>query len=201
MTTMNADTAELFIGHIQTTGFAAGRHFDPDFAGTKIGSHHAEGFDLALRDADREIIDVATEGFVKHVLVRNFTDAMSGVAEITEANAHLLVSEYKARREGELPVLTRWFPAGSVEVEEAEWLHLVLYSREQLEKEGITLSEWAEWGIVSINAGPTPEVTPLGPASQMRNAMGIEQGGNGKPLDPAEYARGVAYWNQWATVQ
>lgn len=201
MTTMNADTAELFIGCIQTTAFAAGRHFSADFAGTKIGSHHAEGFDLALRDADREIIDVATEGFVKHVLVRNFTDAMSGVAEITDENRHLLVSEYKARREGELPVLTRWFPAGSVEVEEAMWLHLVLYSREQLEKEGLTLSEWAEWGIVSINAGPTPEVTPLGPASQMRNAMGIEQGGNGKPLDPAEYARGVAYWNQWATVQ
>ena len=58
----------------------------------------------------------------------------------------------------------------------------------------------AEWGIVSINAGPTAEVAPLGPASQMRNAMGIEQGGNGKPLDPAEYQRGVAYWNQWATV-
>jgi|APSaa5957512535_1039671.scaffolds.fasta_scaffold02123_22 hypothetical protein len=181
---------------IQTTGFAAGRHFDPDFAGTKIGSHSAETFDLALRDA--EIIDVATEGFVKHVLVRNFTDAMSGVVQITDENRHLLVSEYKARRESELPVLTRWFPAGSVEVKEAEWLHLVLYSAPHCAKEGIEID--ADWGIVSINAGPTAEVTPLGPASQMRNAMGIEQGGNGKPLDPVEYARGVAYWNDWATV-
>ncbi len=186
---------------IQTTSFAAGRHFGDDMAaGTKIGSHHAEGFDLALRDADREIIVVKDEGFVRHVLVRNFTDALSGVAEITEDNAHLLVSEYKARREGELPVLTRHFPAGSVERQEAEWLHLVLYTAEQLEKEGLPLSEWAEWGIVSINAGPTNEIAPLGPASQMRNAMGIEAGGNGKPLDTAEYARGVAYWNQWATV-
>jgi hypothetical protein len=183
--------------NIKTTSFAAGRHFDPTFAGTKIQSHSVEDFDAALADA--EIIDVATEGFVRHVLVQNFTDALSGVAEITEDNAHLLVSEYKARRESELPVLTRHFPAGSVEVERAEWLHLVLYSREQLEKEGIEID--ADWGIVSINAGPTAEVTPLGPASQMRNAMGIEQGGNGKPLDPAEYARGVAYWNQWATVQ
>ena len=186
---------------IQTTSFAAGRHFGDDMAaGTKIGSHHAEGFDLALRDADRDIILVKDDGFVRHVLVRNFTDALSGVAEITDANRHLLVSEYKARREGELPVLTRHFPAGSVERQEAEWLHLVLYTAEQLEKEGLPLSEWAEWGIVSINAGPTNEVAPLGPASQMRNAMGIEQGGNGKPLDTAEYQRGVAYWNQWATV-
>jgi len=183
--------------NIKTTAFAAGRHFSADFAGTKIASHTADAFDAALSDA--EIIDVATEGFVKHVLVRNFTDALSGVACITKYNAHLLVSEYKARRESELPVLTRWFPAGSVEVEEAMWLHLVLYSREQLEKEGIEID--ADWGIVSINAGPTAEITPLGPASQMRNAMGIEQGGNGKPLDPAEYQRGVAYWNQWATVQ
>ncbi len=187
---------------IQTTSFAAGRHFGDDMAaGTKIGSHHAEGFDLALRDADREIIVVRDEGFVRHVLVRNFTDALSGVAEITDANRHLLVSEYKARREGELAVLTRHFPAGAVERQEAEWLHLVLYTAEQCAKEGVTLSEWAEWGIVSINAGPTDEVAPLGPASQMRNAMGIEQGGNGNPLDADEYARGVAYWNQWATVE
>ena len=185
--------------NIKTTSFAAGRHFDPTFAGTKIASHSVEDFDAALADASCIPIEGATEGFVRHVLVRNFTDARSGVACITKYNAHLLVSEYKARRESELPVLARYFPAGSVEVEQAEWLHLVLYSREQLEKEGLPVD--ADWGIVSINAGPTAEITPLGPASQMRNAMGVEQGGNGKPLDPAEYQRGVAYWNQWATVQ
>lgn len=181
---------------IETTTFAAGRHFDPTFAGTKIASHTVEDFDAALADA--EIIDGGTAGFVRHVFVQNFTDALSGVARITDSNAHLLRSEYKARREGELPVLTRWFPKGAVEVERCEWLHLVLYSREQLEKEGLEVG--ADWGIVSINSATAPEAAPLGPAAQMRNALGVEQGGNGKPLDPAAYAAGVAYWNEWATV-
>jgi len=188
---------------IQTTSFAAGRHFNPDFAGTKIQSHTVENFDALLSVSDRtegNFVEGATEGFVRHVFVRNFTDACNGVARITESNRPLLRSEYRARREGELPVLTRWFPKGAVRVERAEWLHLVLYSREQLEKEGLTLADWAEWGIVSINSATAPEAAPLGPAAQMRNAMGVEQGGNGKPLDPEAYAAGVAYWNEWATV-
>lgn len=187
---------------ITTTSFAAGRHFAPGTPGTTISSHTAESFDLALNAGllTDEIgsIEGPTEGFVRHILVRNFTDAMSGVAEITDANRHHLRSEHRARREGELAVLTRWFPAGTVEVEGAEWLHLVLYSREQLAVEGLEIQ--SDWGIVSINAGPTCEFAPLGPASQMRNALGVEQGGNGNPLDTDEYARGVAYWNQWATV-
>jgi len=186
---------------IQTTSFAAGRHFDPTFAGTKIASHTVEDFDALVYGAtlnEGHFIEGETAGFVRHVFVRNFTDALSGVAKITKYNAALLRTEYKARREGELAVLTRHFPAGSVRVERCEWLHLVLYSREQLEKEGMEID--ADWGIVSINSATAPEAAPLGPAAQMRNALGIEQGGNGKPLDTAEYQRGVDYWNQWATV-
>lgn len=181
---------------IQTTSFAAGRHFAPGTPGTTIGNHTVEDFDAALATAPLALSE--TEGFVRHIIVRNFTDAMSGVAEITDANRHHLRSEHRARHEGELAVLTRWFPEGTVEVEEAEWLHLVLYSREQLAVEGMEIQ--ADWGIVSINAGPTCATAPLGPASQMRNALGVEQGGNGNPLDTEAYAAGVAYWNQWATV-
>jgi len=186
---------------IVTTSFAAGRHFNPDFAGTKIASHSPADFDALLYGAtlnEGHFVEGGTAGFVRHVFVRNFTDAMSGVAKITESNRHHLRSEHKARREGELPVLTRWFPKGTVRVERAEWLHLVLYSREQLAKEGMEID--ADWGIVSINSATAPEAAPLGPAAQMRNALGTEQGGNGKPLDPEAYAAGVAYWNEWATV-
>jgi hypothetical protein len=180
---------------IETTSFA-GRHFAAGFIGTTISSHTAETFDAAL--ADREIIEGATEGFVRHVFVRNFTDAVSGVAEITDENRHLLHSAHRARREGELAVLTRWFPEGTVEVGECEWLHLVLYSAAQCAVEGLSIE--ADWGIVSINSAEAPEAAPLGPAAQMRNAVGVEQGGNGKPLDTEAYAAGVTYWNQWATV-
>lgn len=95
--------------NIETTSFAAGRHFSPYFAGTKVGNHWSVAdFDAAL--ADTEIVVGETAGFVRHVFIRNFTDASNGVAEITDANRHLLRSGYRARREGELAVLTRWFP-------------------------------------------------------------------------------------------
>jgi hypothetical protein len=181
---------------ITCTSFAAGRNFDPTFSGTRIGSHTAAEFDAAL--AGVEIIEGETEGFVRHVFVRNFTDALAGVARITPENEHLLRTRYHARRSEELPVLTRWFPAGTVEVTRCGWFHLVLYSREQCAVEGLPVD--ADWGIVAINSAMAPETSPLGPLAQMRNALGIEQGGNGKPLDLDEYARGVAYWSEWATV-
>jgi hypothetical protein len=175
----------------------ATRHFSDDFVGTKVTGVDAHDFNAALAAA--EIREAGAGGGVRHIIVANFTDTLAGVAEITDANRHLLVSEYKARREGELPVLTRHFPAGAVRAPVAEYLHLVLYSAEQCAKEGEDIGD-ADWGIVSINAGMTPEVTPLNPAAQMRNAMGTEAGGNGKPLDPEAYAAGVAYWSRWATV-
>jgi hypothetical protein len=183
---------------IETTSFAAGRHFSPDFAGTRVGDPWSPAdFDSIV--AQSEIIEGATEGFVRHVFVLNFTNALSGVAEITDENRHLLRSEHRARREGELAVLTRWFPAGAVEVTRCEWLHLVLYTAAQCAVEGLSIE--ADWGIVSINSATAPEAAPLGPAAQMRNALGVEQGGNGNSLDAGEYARGVTYWNQWATVE
>jgi len=183
--------------NIETTSFATGRHFSPYFAGTKVGNHWSVAdFDAALADA--EIVVGETAGFVRHIFARNFTDALSGVAEITEANAHLLRSDHRARREGEFAVLTRWFPEGTVQVERAEWLHLVLYTAAQCAVEGLPIE--ADWGIVSINSATDPSAAPLGPTAQMRNALGVEQGGNGNPLDTEAYAAGVAYWNQWATV-
>jgi hypothetical protein len=181
---------------IETTSFAAGRHFDPTFSGTVIGSHTATEFNAALADA--EIVEGETTGHVRHVFVRNFTDALAGVARITPENEHLLRTRYHARRDNELPVLTRWFPAGTVEVTRCEWFHLVLYTAEQCEVEGLPIQ--GEWGIVTVNSAVAPETSPLGPLAQMRNALGIEQGGNGNPLDDDEYARGVTYWSEWATV-
>jgi hypothetical protein len=52
-----------------------------------------------------------------------------------EDNQHLLRSGYSARSAAELPVLTRWFPEDKVEIPEAAFLDIILYSREQLELE------------------------------------------------------------------
>eukprot|EP00983_Pelagomonas_calceolata_P029258 917066-Pelagomonas_calceolata.AAC.4 len=54
--------------------------------------------------------------------------------QITDSNRHLLGSGYTRRRPEELAVLSRWFKAKDVEVPEAAYLDLILYSREQLVK-------------------------------------------------------------------
>lgn len=186
---------------IAMTDFAANRHFDPTFAGTKIGSHTPEAFTQALNSRVDGVVEAPGYApFCKHVFVRNFTDALSGVVRITDENRALLNVGYKARRPDELPVLESWFNAADVEREEAGWLDLVLYSREQLASEGIELPEGAEWGIVAILSAPTPEEAPMKPITMMRNALGKEHGGSGAPLDAPAYAKAVAYWSEWATV-
>jgi len=48
--------------------------------------------------------------FCKHVFVPNFVGAKASTLTITDDNAKHIRSEYKSRKPGELPVLTRWFP-------------------------------------------------------------------------------------------
>ena len=185
---------------IALTIFARDRHFDPEFAGTKVTNMTPAEFTSRVN----EMAEGAPEApgyapFCKHVFVPNFVEANSGVVRITDENRHLLRTDYKARREGELPVLTRWFWSEDVTVEKAEWLDLVLYSAAQCEAEDIDIGD-AEWGIVAILSAPTPEEAPMNPITQMRNALGKDEGGSGHALDRDAYAASVAYWSEWAVV-
>ena len=109
----------------------------------------------------------------------------------------------------------------------ATWLDVILYSRQQIEKENAAMQhkptttpthqpslpplsphlstasaggEW-QWGIVSIK--PQSECVEIAmlPITMMRNALGIEEGGSGVPLDRAKYAQSVDFWSQHANVQ
>ena len=186
---------------IALTAFAAGRHFDPTFGGTKIGSMTPDEFVAEVNRVAAESPEAPGYApFCKHLFVRNTTDALDGVAEITEDNAHLLRSEYKARREGELAVLTRYFRSEDVTREKAEWLDLVLYDAQQCKAEGIDIGD-AEWGIVAILSAPTPEEAPMNPITMMRNALGKDEGGSGHALVRDAYTASVVYWSKYATVR
>jgi len=181
------------------TDFAIGRHWSPDFAGTKIASIGPDEFEGEIANLLPESFVDGYAPFCKHVFVRNTWEVLSGVVEITPHNKHRLCSEYAARREEELPVLTRYFPRGSVQPIEAKYLDLILYSAEQLRSEGSEISE--EWGVVSINSCEHPCEAPIGPATMIRNALGKEEGGSGVPLDREAYANSVDYWSRWATAK
>ena len=155
--------------------------------------------------------------FCKHLFVINdFTDARVGVLPITRENERHLRTRYEARTEKELPVLTRHFDRESLlgggkderdVFPVARYLDLILYSREQIEKENAAMGktmaekkETAPWGIVSIKAQDVDRELPMTPITIMRNALGKDQGGSGVMLTREAYMESVSYWKDHANV-
>lgn len=132
--------------------------------------------------------------FCKLHVHRNWTSTRCLAVPITADNRHLLRSDYEARARGELPVLVRWFEGLDPPV--ANYLIPILYSREQLAREGTPIN--ADWGVVGCMYTMEPEETPMAPITMMRNALGVEEGGSGVPLDRAAYDRSVTFWRDHA---
>ena len=132
--------------------------------------------------------------FCKLHVHRNWTSTRCLAAPITEANRHLLRSAYEARSTDELPVLVRWFEG--LEPPVANYLVVILYDRAQLAKEGTLID--ADFGVVGCMYTAEPVETPMAPITMMRNALGVEEGGSGVPLDREAYARSVAFWDRHA---
>jgi len=194
-------------------GFALRQWDDPNYSGTRIAfdkaefvrrvhEHHAQG--AALHDGYAP--------FCKHVFVPNFVGAKLGSLEITDANRNLVRSGYKKRRPEELAVLSRWFDKDDVagQVPEAKMLDVILYSREQIQKEYEAMPAGdkahggdvpdAPWGIISIKAQDEDHETPMQPITMMRNSLGREEGGSGVPIDREAYAAACDYWDKHAVI-
>ena len=87
----------------------------------------------------------------------------------------------------------------------AKYLDLILYSREQINKENEVMNkppsgEEAPWGIVSIKAQDVDGELPMTPITAMRNALGKEEGGSGVPIVREKYMEAWKYWKDHATV-
>ena len=132
--------------------------------------------------------------FCKLHVHRNWTSTRCLAVPVTDANRHLLRSAYEARSKQELPVLVRWFEG--LEPPVADYLVVILYSREQMAKEGTRVD--ADWGVVGCMYTAEPEEIPMAPITMMRNALGVEEGGSGVPIDREAYARSAAFWNTHA---
>ncbi|SEK56757.1 Protein of unknown function [Pseudoxanthomonas sp. GM95] len=130
--------------------------------------------------------------FCKLHVHRNWTSTRCLTLPITDDNRHQLRSGYEARNSAELPVLVRWFEG--VEPPVADYFVVILYSREQLAKEGAPIE--ADWGIVGCIYTAQPEEVPMAPITILRNALGVEEGGSGVALDRDAYRRSVAFWER-----
>jgi len=175
---------------IYLTPFARTRLFPRTPRANTIQDCSAEEFEqyLNAHAADKVLDGYAP--FCKLHVYRNWTSTRCLTVPVTEQNRHLLRSDYEARSREELPVLVRWFEG--VEPAVAEYLVVILYSREQLQKEGSPID--ADWGVVGCLYTATAEEIPMAPITMMRNALGVEEGGSGVPIDRAAYARAVEFW-------
>lgn len=182
---------------IALTRFARERLFGPSSGGPKIVGCTAEAF-LDHVNAHEPLVD--HEGYADFCRLHvheNWTDTPAGFVEITDANRHLLRSDYEARTEAELPVLTRWFEG--IEAPRAVYLQVILYSAAQLARENDPVD--ADWGVVGCLATPDTEEPPMAPITMLRNALGVDEGGSGVALDPVAYQHSVDFWRRFANVR
>lgn len=132
--------------------------------------------------------------FCKLHVHRNWTSTRCIAVPITDENRHLLRSDYEARSSDELPVLVRWFEG--VQPPVADYLMVIVYDRAQLAKEGTRID--ADWGVVGCLYSAESEEIPMAPITMLRNALGVDEGGSGVPLDREAYAAAVTFWSAHA---
>lgn len=190
------------------------RQFSPGFSGTKV--------DLEIKDELLEVInDTYINGdskqllnseweFCKYLVIKNDFDVKCAVREITLDIYPYIRTDYVQRTPEELAVLSRFaqLPPG-FKSQRANYIVLVLYSKRQLEKEfkpkeegqEFYFDDSIEWGIVSIMGTMEPKPDPLVPITIMRNALGIEEGGNGETLNRESYNQSVEFWSKYILVK
>ncbi len=175
---------------IVLTPFARTRLFPRTPRGNTIQDCTPAQFERHLNEHEPFKVLDGYAPFCKLHVHRNWTSTRCLTAPITDANRHLLRSGYEARSQTEVPVLVRWFEG--VQPPVAEYLVVILYSRDQLALEGSAVD--ADWGVVGCLYTAQPDEIPMAPITMMRNALGVEEGGSGVPLDREGYRRAVAFW-------
>ncbi len=176
------------------TTFARRRLFPNESRRNTIQDITATEFERYLNEHEPAFVLDGYAPFCKLHVHRNWTSTRCATVEITEQNQHQLRSAYEARSREELPVLVRWFE--NVDVPVANWLIPILYSAEQMAKEGSPIE--ADWGVVGCLYTMEPRETPLAPITILRNALGVEEGGSDVPIDRDAYARSVEFWDRHA---
>jgi hypothetical protein len=179
---------------IVLTEFARPRLFPSEPRRNTIQDCTAEQFERHLNDAPPLRVLDGYAPFCKLHVHRNWTSTRCLAVPINDANRSLLRCDYEARTTDELPVLVRWFE--QVEPPVASYLIAILYDRAQLAREGTVIA--ADWGVVGCIYTAEPNETPMAPVTMMRNALGVDEGGSGVPLDREAYRRSVEFWRQHA---
>ena len=190
------------------------RQFSQNFSGTKVNPEVKEELLEVINDAyeyaSTETMLDSEWDFCKYLVLPNEFGVKCAVREITLDIYPYIRTDYSQRTPEELAILTRYvqLPPGFKSTE-ANYIVLVLYSKEQLQKEfkpkeegqEFYFDDSVEWGIVSIMGTMVPKPDPLVPITIMRNALGVEEGGNGEVLNKKVYNESVEFWSKHILVK
>ena len=194
---------------IEFTDFSL-RQFSPSFAGTKLPLKHKNLIEYIINNPNDVWFEWkdSYQDFCKYLIIKNdFNDIKSGTIKLNWFTKLFVKSGYSSRTEKELEVLSRWVKLPFwFKRPKANYLVFVLYSRDQLikelkENEVFELSDDCNWGIVAVLGTSEPTADPMPPITIMRNALGIEEGGNGVKLDHDLYKESVDFWSKYILIK
>jgi len=191
-------------------GFCARQFNNPGYTGTQIHYDMAE-FESKVNayfEANGENLIEGYAPFCKHVFMPNFVPGIKcGYVAKTPENKALIESCYESRTEKELAVLIEYISKDKMtENPDAEWLDIILYSREQIIKEneatGTEPPKYeSPWGIISVKGQTVGYETPMQPITIMRNCLGKEHGGSGVDIDFEKYKESVDFWTKNVAIK
>lgn len=190
------------------------RQFNENFSGTKLAipgndlQSNINDFNDLLNTSYNNIDNVNSilqectipeMEFCKYLIIKNpYKFINQGTIKITNDIKKYIETDYVARRDNELPVLTRWVNLPKEKIPTANYLVCILYTIEQLKKESPISNKYdnidAEYGCICILGTEEPFADPMTPMTMLRNALGIEEGGNGVKLNRDEYLESVNFW-------
>ena len=183
----------------------AKRQLDPQYPGTRVTEEIVEQLIELCKKAKTEIPGYAD--FCKIIPIRNIEEdgtvlfpslkVLTVEKDWALENGAIQKTAYEARTEEELAVLVEWVEG--IEAPTAPWIHIIVYSREQLAEENDLVK--ADWGIVSIQTASTADVEPMRPITAMRNALGVEEGGSGSAIDRQSYKESSDFWSKHIMIR
>jgi hypothetical protein len=105
-------------------------------------------------------------------------------------------------------VLKRYIPVNKIDLKKAKYLDIILYSKEQIQKENAAMQNTDpnesidyDYGIISVKSQDVDFELPMDPITMMRNALGVEFGGSGIPLDFQKYNDSVKFWTEYVIIK
>ena len=146
---------------------------------------------LALaKNAEKFVFD--GEGVLK-IYPEDPTGFFTSVVPVAPYDGQNYSARVESRREGEEPVITMY--ASGKGKAQAKLVELIFFPISKLHGEADASKGGEDWQLVSINASPTTEPTPVHPTTMARNQLNKE-GGTPREYTPQEWAESVWFWSQ-----